>query len=392
MNIGYVCGAFPVITETFILNEIVDLIRRGHKVYVFSILPPKVNFIHREVSEFNLFKNNYYLPNPKKKLNQIRLIWKSIGLFGWEYPCESFKIKVLSIATAKYFSEVAKQLSIDILHAHFNDTSTHSAMLMSKKLEIPFTFTAHAVDIFVNPSVKALKERMDKSSAIITISDYNRDYLHQLTNIDKNKIHVVRACPSIEKFKSLKRNPEPFRILTIGRLIEKKGIKYGIMSIGELVKDYPKIQYLIVGSGQLQNELKLLVSQLSLQNNVKFLGNLDDGSLSDEFSKATIFILPCIRAENGDMDGIPVSLMEAMYLQIPVISTKVSGIPELIENNQEGFLVEPKDSKQLTHAIRTLLEDKSLREELGKYGRKKIIDKFNINKEVEKMIKIWAEI
>ena len=175
-------------------------------------------------------------------------------------------------------------------------------MLISGFTKIPFTFTAHASDIFIDPNVEALRERMRSASAVITPSYFNRDYLHDLTGISREKIHVVRACPIIDKFKGVKRKEKDFTITTVGRLVEKKGIKYGILAVKKLVKEYPEIRYRVIGSGPLENELKGLVRSLDLEKNVEFLGNLDDNSLIEELSKTTVFILPCVRAKNGDLD------------------------------------------------------------------------------------------
>jgi glycosyltransferase involved in cell wall biosynthesis len=263
-------------------------------------------------------------------------------------------------------------------------------MCISKLTGIPFTFTGHAFDIFVNPNAKVLKEEMENSSAVITPSYYNKNYLHELTGVNKDKIHVIRACPNIERLKSIiKREKDAFTILTVARLVEKKGIKYGILAIKGLIKEFPELQYRIVGSGPLENELKEVVKSLNLENSVKFLGSLDGDSLMNELNRATIFILPSVRAKNGDMDGIPVSLMEAMYLQIPTISTTISGIPELIENRKEGFLAEQKNIEQLANAMNFFLEDCDLRIKMGENGRKKIEKEFNIHKEIEKLLKIW---
>ena len=159
----------------------------------------------------------------------------------------------------------------------------------------------------------------------------------------------------------------------------------------EVVKEFPEVQYIIVGSGPQSAELKKLTKSLGLENNVRFLGAVDERTLMAEFSKAAVFILPCVKAKNGDMDGIPVSLMEAMYLQIPVVSTNISGIPELIENGKEGFLVEPKNVEQLANAIKILLQDEDMRTKMGKRGRKKIEEKFNIQKEVKNLERVWKE-
>lgn len=388
MKIGYVLISFPILSETFILNEIIELKKKRHKVTIFSVSSPKENIIQPEIKKFNLLEDVFYLPD-KKLVEKIESGLKSLGFFGRDHEVKNLREKILAIIAAKYFVEKAKNLKLDILHAHFNGISVQVAMLMSKKLDIPFTFTAHAFDIFINPNIKVLKKRMKNASAVITPSYYNRDYLYNLTGIDKEKIHVIRACTNIDKFETIKKNKD-VTILSGGRLVEKKGIKYGILSVKELIKDFPNIQYNVIGSGPLENELKNLISSLNLENNVKFFGSLDSNSVRNELSRATIFILPCVRAKNGDLDVCPLALQEAMLAKIPVISTNMGSVPELIENGKEGFLVKSRNVKQLVDSIKTLLENKKLRIKMGENGRKKIEKEFNIHKEIEKLLKIWS--
>jgi len=384
MRIGYILGQFPKLSETFILNEISELIRRGHDVYIFSLFNSKENIVQPEVEEYSLLERTYYPPSYHKLC--IELARFDRLLF---YRNRRKINKFYCIAVARHFSKIAEKLDLDVLHAHFANEPTFTAMLMSKLTGLSFTFTAHAFDIFINPDVKALRERMENASAVIAISEYNKKYLQSIYN--NNRIFVVRACPNLEKLNKIKRVPEQFRILTVGRLVEKKGIKYGILAMMKIVKEFPEVQYIIVGSGPQSVELKKLTKSLGLENNVRFLGAVDERTLMTEFSKATVFILPCVKAKNGDMDGIPVSLMEAMYLQIPVVSTNISGIPELIENGKEGFLVEPENVEQLANALKILLQDENMRTKMGKRGRKKIEEKFNIHKEVEKLERVWKE-
>lgn len=390
MKIGYVLGGFPVLSESFILNEIVELIKTGHEVHIFSLGKPLEGITHNEVDGYNLSEKNYFfkysllIEGLKSVLN-----FNFFKLFSFK---ETYLDKCSGIARANFFSEIIKGLEIDVLHSHFSNNPTFVNMCISKLTKIPFTFTCHAYDIFVNPDVKALRERMKNASAIMAISYYNRNFLHNLAKIEANKIFVIRACPNISKLKNVKRNEDDFTILTIARLVEKKGIKYGILAVKKLLKLFPEIKYRIVGSGPLERELRDIVHFLHLENNIRFLGNLDDKRLLDEFSRATVFILPCVKAENGDMDGIPVSLMEAMYMQIPVISTAISGIPELIENGKEGLLTEPKNIEQFSSALRILLEDKNLRRKIGAKGRKKVESEFNVHQEVAKLIDIWETV
>ena len=385
MRIGYILGQFPKLSETFILNEISELIRRGHDVYIFSLFNSKENIVQPEVEEYSLLERTYYPPSYHKLC--IELARFDRLLF---YRNRRKINKFYCIAVARHFSKIAEKLGLDVLHAHFANEPTFTAMLMSRLIGLSFTFTAHAFDIFIDPDVKALEERMENASAVIAISEYNKKYLQSIYN--NKKIFVVRACPNLEKLNKIKRVPEQFKILTVGRLVEKKGIKYGILAMKEVVKEFPEVQYIIVGSGPQSAELKKLTKSLGLENNVRFLGAVNERTLMAEFSKAAVFILPCVKAKNGDMDGIPVSLMEAMYLQIPVVSTNISGIPELIENGKEGFLVEPENVEQLVNAIKILLQDEDMRTKMGRRGRKKIEEKFNIHKEVEKLEKVWKEI
>ncbi|NMX21369.1 hypothetical protein C5S30_02805 [ANME-1 cluster archaeon GoMg4] len=387
MKIGYIVGVFPKLSETFILNEIAELVKGEHEVFIFSIFHPKESIVQPEVTEYNLLEKTYYAPSYLKLSLEVL---KPDSLFLYKH--KHILNKFYCIAVARYFSKIIKKLDLDILHAHFANEPTFTAMLISKLTGIPFTFTGHAFDIFIDPDVKALKERMENASAVITPSYYNKNYLHDLTGIDKDKIHVVRACPNIERFKEVKRDEDFPTILTVGRLVEKKGIKYGILAIKELVKEFPEIQYRIVGSGPLESELKELAKSLNLENSVKFLGSLDGDSLLDELSKATIFVLPCVKAENGDMDVCPLTLQEAMIAQTPVIATNLASIPELIENREEGLLIEPKNVEQLVKAISTLLEDESLRKRWGEKGLEKIEKDFNIHTEVEKLLRVWDEV
>ena len=388
MRIGYVLGAFPRLSETFILTEIVELIKRGHEVFIFSLSRPRESIIYPEVFEYGLMERVYYPPS----LLKLRLnIIKPTSLKLLAYRHRGIKAKFYSISYTNYFANMIKRLGIDVLHAHFATRPAFTAMLISKLSNIPYTFTAHAYDIFLNPDIHALKERMINALTTITISYYNRKYLSKITGISEDLIHVVRACPNLDRLNRIKRKEKEFIVLTVARLVEKKGIKYAIMAMKEVVKEFPKVEYRIVGTGPQEKELKDLVRSLGLERNVCFLGALSWEELSREYAKASIFVLPCVRAKNGDMDGIPVALMEAMYLQIPVISTRISGIPELVENYREGILTEPRSIKQLADALQLLLSDPKLRKDMGYRGREKILREFNIKKEVDKLLNIWKQ-
>lgn len=393
MNIGYVLGRFPTLSETFVLNEIVELVGRGHKVHIFSIFNPMENIVQSEVNEYNLLEKTYYPPS-YFKLGLELLKFDSLFFYKNQKRIDKFYY----IAVARYFSKIIEKLDLDILHAHFAKEPAFTAMLISKVTGVPFTFTAHAIDIFVNPDVKALRERMDNASRVVTESHFHKKYLRNLTGIDEKKIEVVHICPFLEKVNKIrkehrkKENEEWTNLITVARLVEKKGIEYAILAVNEIVSEFPNLQYAIIGDGPLKNNLKKLITKLKLESNINLVGALDNTSALEKVINSEIFILPCIKAKNDDMDGTPTALMEAMALEKTVVSTNISGIPELIENGKEGILAEPRNTEQLIKIIKILLEDEDLKVKMGENGRKKIENEFNIHKQIEKLLKIWSEV
>jgi len=390
MKIGYVLPVFPKLSETFVMNEIVELIHRKHEVNIFSISRSNEKIIQPEVKAYNVTARTHYLPF-LSKLAQTQMNLISPNGAGGRNSGLAMAQRLYCVVAARFFARIARQLDLDIIHAHFANQATYTAMLISKYAGIPFTFTAHAVDIFDSPDIDSLREKTAKASAIITISYFNKNYIHKLTGTDLKKIHVIRACV-LDKFKDFNRETQKGnrkQILTVARLVKKKGIRYGILAVKRLAEKFPDIEYRIVGSGPLRAELDSLVESLNLENNVRMLGDLDASSLMSEFGKATLFILPCVRTATGDMDGIPVSLMEAMRLGIPVISTSISGISELIENGRSGLLVEEKNVVQLAGAIEIILLKEDFAFRVGDEGSKKVEESFNIHKEVGKLLKVW---
>jgi colanic acid/amylovoran biosynthesis glycosyltransferase len=362
----------------------------GHEVKIFSLRSPFNEIVHPEVERYDLVDKTWYPFTLGNKAEKTMSFIKSLKA---PHLCSNNLESIIDRAAFRAkFDQIKKALRndhFDILHAHFNGESTLTAMRLSKKLEIPYTFTGHAIDIFANVDIQSLKERMQNSSRTITPSYYNSNYLQQITGISEEKIAIVRACTMLEKFRSILKKDKGNIILSVGRLVEKKGMEYAILGISELVSEYPEIKYRIIGSGPLENKLKSLVFSLNLQKTVTFLGSLDDHDYLEELKCASIFILPCIRAMNGDMDACPLTIQEAMIAKTPVISTRFASIPELIEHKKEGLLVNPKRPSEIADALRILLEDKRLRSKLGQNGRRKIEEEFNIKKEVPKLVKIW---
>ena len=230
---------------------------------------------------------------------------------------------------------------------------------------------------------------------MVTPSEFNKDYIIQETGCDPEKISIVRATIRLDKFcelPSIKNDNTKIKILAVGRLVEKKGFEYLIRAMQSVTKKNPSVFLNIIGDGELMADLKKLSFELGVAKSINFLGAQPNEVCMEELTTSDIAVLPCIIAEDGDMDVCPLTLQEAMAMSIPVISTTVGSVPELIENGKEGILVNPKDTTVLSDSIIKLSANSSLRNKMGKCGRKKIQKEFNIKKQVGHLIKIWSDL
>jgi glycosyltransferase involved in cell wall biosynthesis len=230
--------------------------------------------------------------------------------------------------------------------------------------------TIHAYDLYSPPDPRLLRLVARRVDRLLTISEYNRTQIRERLDVH-TPIDVVRVGIRPDKF-APSDGGRPGRLLTVGRLVEKKGIEYAIDAVADVASDHPDLEYHIVGTGEREERLRARIARHGLEDTVSLLGAVSDDRLVTEFDEAETFLLPCVVAADGDRDGIPVVLMEAMATCVPPISTRVSGIPELIDHRESGLLVEQRDVDALSDAIRELLENESLRGRLGETARETV--------------------
>lgn len=390
MKVAYVLGIFPKLSESFIINEIVELLKRGHDIQIFSYHLPKDYIRHEVFKEYSLLERTHYFSF--KGLFQINLIYfLKYFLTGLVMDLLDFKVSARILEfnlKAAYFAAVIRNSRVDLLHSHFTTTGSLSKRL-SEFLGIPYLLTAHAFDIYMSQK-NELRNVMEDARSIITISEYNKNYLQQDIGI-KNRIEVVRCGIDIEKFNPAFRSypDNKIKMLTVTRLVEKKGLEYLIKAIPIVLTEIKDIDLTIVGSGPLENHLKQVAKDLSVEEYINFRGGVSDSELKHYYENADMFILPCVIAGNGDRDGIPVAIMEAMAMELPIISTMVSGIPELVADGISGILVPQRDEAAIAVAILKLSKDKDLRHRMGENGRKIINKKYNIVSESKKLVNIY---
>ncbi|WP_075935953.1 glycosyltransferase, partial [Halosegnis longus] len=385
MNIVYYLGAFPKLSESFVLNEIYELEQNGHNVAVCALNNPNEDIVHEEFDELDVPIN--YIPTPSytdiTALASTKALHPRIlkGIFYRASP----KQHAANLFRAKRCINFVESLSWnpDHFHSHFATLSIFGAQYASDYYQVPFTITTHAYDLYKEPVGTYTSKLLQRANRVVTISEYNQEYIREQF-APETPIDIVRAGLKPEKFTPTE-GAEPGRILTVSRFVEKKGLSYALEAIELATEEVPELEYHIVGSGALKPYLVNKADQLGIEKNVVFLDNVSDQRLVTELDEAQCFLLPCVIAESGDRDGIPVVLMEAMAMKTPPVSTTVSGIPELIDHKKNGLLTEPRDPDATANALVMLLNNNSERAAYADCARKKIVSDFNIELETKKL-------
>jgi len=406
LSLGYITTELPALTTTFIYREIFELRKQGCKVELFSVWKPDTNEISEEARRL-MEEIHYIYPVGVLSLVLSQALWlftsplmylRTLALALSCNPEPPGKIvKKLKIIYHFFVSaHLAKKVCLkDIrhFHAHFAHSPTNIAMFTSGLLGITFSFTAHAMDIY--EYVFDLETQIREATFVNVISEYNKKYLIGKYGSEiESKLKVVYCGIDCSKYVPRAQsiaNTVP-RILTIARLVEKKGIEYLIEACNLLKLSGYNFRCQIIGDGVLKDELKKMIGILQLCDVVELIGAVSHDKIPELLTTADLFVLPCIIAVNGDRDGIPVSLMEAMALGVPVISTKLTGIPELIEHNQSGLLVPPKNSKQLAETIAFLIDNPERRKKFSQNARERILKDFNLQKNVSKLKSIFESV
>ena len=383
-RIGYIASLFPCWSETFILNEIIELEKNGVDITIFSLRSDLENFIQEETEPYlkktiygNLTKCIVYgvLHIALNPIIMISLFWMVVR--KKHRNLKELAKYIWCIFTGAYFAKVALSKKLSHIHAHFATYSAFTALVISRLTKIPFTFTAHAHDIFIDKTF--LKELTEEAEKVITISQYNKQYIiDYCKNGIADKIQVIHCGIKINgDIQNHRINNNTYTIVSIGRLTKMKGFEYLIHACSHIQGRIP-FKCHIIGDGPLRSELLKLITKLGLQKQVFLNGFIDNKKVKKILQDATLFTLPCIWDNIEGQDGIPLVLMEAMALGTPVIASAISGIPELIENEKTGLLVKPGDDKELAEKITRLINDKSLQERITQEARIKIENEFNI--------------
>ncbi len=398
-KIVYLLDNFPVLSETFIQQEALILEHQGLLLRLFSLSEPSasksaegawhgqtpVTYISHQ-SKLNLLAIavRRFLKTPG------RFLRTGILTFVHDYPWSA----IWCLLCGAYVSEKIEQQGITHLHAHFASRAASVAQVVYLLTGIPYSFTTHAYDIYLSRK-SALAYKMGMARFVITVSAYNQQYLEKL--VDQRigtRIHCIYLGVNLDSFPS-NANIAPTSgtvplILAVSRLVEKKGLLYLISACHILKNQGYDFICRIVGEGPQRRILEHKIRELALTDSVELLGAATHKQVIKMYQQATTVTLPCIVAKNGDRDGIPIALVEALYMGVPVVSTPVSGIPELISEEVNGLLVPPQDSRALAAALALLLDDPLLRCRLARAGRETVLERFDMAQNAQRLMRLFC--
>jgi colanic acid/amylovoran biosynthesis glycosyltransferase len=403
MKVAYFLSRFPKLSETFIIREICALRENGVDAQIFSVLPPPHTItMHTQVESLLpyvhyspyflslklILATLYFLFTAPQKYFQAlrRLVWQT-------YPePKTLLIALFLFPKSVYFAKQLKEQQIEHIHAHFVWINAVSAQVAADLLGLPISLHAHAWDIF-RRNQKCVKRQVDLATSIITVSEYHRQFLLSLSNNPDLDVRIVHYGLDPGEFMPIapKSNNRTVQILSVGRLVEKKGFEYLIEACTILTSKAIPYNCLIVGEGPDQG-LKQMIARPDFHGNVTLLGAKNITEIIELYQMSDIFAIPCVVANSGDRDGMPNVLLEAMAMQLPVVTTPVTGNPELVKDGVNGLLVPERDSQALANALERLIGNPGLRSKLGMAGRQTILEGFDIKSTSIQMLEIFEDL
>jgi glycosyltransferase involved in cell wall biosynthesis len=405
MNLVYVVNEYPTLTETFVYNEIIALKQLGANVWFYPLRTGSAFGFGTILNDWCLappishFLSGIYLLeklilNPLQSLKWIsQTVGKGAG---------SFKLNLrrfLSLAHAVRLCDVLlknlKNEQTIHLHAHFGGRTAEVCQFIKTIAGYQYSVTVHAADIYVADAPGLLENRLRNAAFVRCISNFGRQYLIEKNILsDSFPTEIIHSGIPVDDYVA-KTNQDFSQkvpiVLSIGRAVEKKGFKYLVEAAAVLRKtdDLRKVRWIVVGDGPLLKELRKFAVELGCDDIIEFPGALPQNKIKELYSQASMFVLPCVIAQDGDMDGIPTVLMEAMASKLPVVSTKISGIPELISDGISGILVDPYDSIRLAQAIQKILNCPSLAYHLACEGHRIVTEHFQAETQAKKLYKLF---
>ena len=391
-RVAYVLKMYPRYSETFIVNEILAHEAAGLDIEIFSLRSPVDTHFQDIISLVRSPVNYVPADTPRAAAFWSALggaaadlteLWSTIGEFAADEVGDVFQAVLLA--------QAARRKRITHFHAHFGTIATEVARIAGRLAGIPYTFTAHAKDIFHSSVSDAdMRRKLRDARAVITVSDYNLRYLRERHGKSASRVRRIYNGLDLARFPYSPRADRACDIVAVGRLVEKKGFGDLITACAILRDRGNPIVCRIIGAGELEVDLRESIRALALDESVVIVGPCPQGIVLDEMKRARILVVPCVEGCDGNRDGLPTVLLEAMALGTPCVGTPIGGIPEVIEHEETGLLSPAGDPAALADQIARLLGDERLRLRVSENARRRVEAEFDIHRNTARQRELFT--
>jgi colanic acid/amylovoran biosynthesis glycosyltransferase len=423
-KVGYIMSRFPKLTETFVLFEMIAVERLLGPVEIFPLVgrfssgkevagaslwrkfgdylrsPAKPEVMHAEAVPY--VSRGHYMP-----FWNLAILWANLlTVLGHPIMYLSTLFAVVretwrnsnflwgSIAMfpkCVYFARRVRRLGVNHLHAHFANHPATAAYIIHRLTQLPYSFTAHGSDLHRFKDM--LQEKVRRAKFIVAISNSNKEILvDHCGRSYADKIHVIHTGVDVEKFHppAIRQTSERTRVICVGTLHEVKGQAYLLRAAGILRDKQVPTEVHFVGDGRDYAMLKALTSELGLDSQVVFHGQKTRDQIIELLQSSDLLVAPSVQSSDGRKEGIPVVIMEAMACGLPVVASRISGIPELVSDDGVGRLVAPTDVSGLAAAIQAFAEDGKLREDVGIRARQRVVEQFSVVHSADRLSRLFC--
>ncbi|MEP1207807.1 MAG: glycosyltransferase family 4 protein [Rhizobiaceae bacterium] len=405
-RVAVVLKGYPRLSETFIAQEILGLQRAGLDMELVSLRHPtdsKRHPVHEEITAPVRYLPEYIHHEPRRCF----AAWLKARRLGGYKKARSIWLKDLwrdrtRNRVRRFFQALVAAAELDEeigwLYGHFIHTPGSVTRYTALMRELPYSISAHAKDIWTSPDWE-LSEKLNDAQWTVTCTKGGADHLASLAVNDK-AVKLLYHGLDLERFpppqttgaeRDGSDSSDPVQFLSVGRAVEKKGLDTLLKALAMLPANL-HWRWSHIAGGPLLAQLKQQSSDLGLSGKVEFLGSQAQSRVLQAYRDCDAFVLPCRIAGDGDRDGLPNVIVEAQSQMVPVISTPISGIPELIEDGHNGVLVEPDIPEKLAAALEALARDPKIRKDMGKKGMAIVHEKFNAANEINQLIDLMEQV
>lgn len=392
-RVAYLVKRYPRFSETFIVNEILAHEEAGLELAIYALRPP--NDTHFQDAIARVRAPVRTLPHTGLKAASF---WESLRSAQALLPnlhaglSDAWCDEVVDVYQGVLLARALHEGGVTHLHAHFGSLPATVARLAARFAGISYSFTAHAKDLYHDTvDREVLRGRHGERATIVAVSQFNRRFLIEECGFEPERVRCVYNGLDLDRYRYQPVTPRPRRIIAIGRLVEKKGFADLIEACAILRGAKSPFECRIVGTGPLEQDLRSLIERLGLAEQVQLTGPLPQEQTRHELVQSAVFAAPCVVCGDGDRDGVPTTILEAMALGVPCVTTDVTGIPEVVTHGTTGVVVPQYDPKALAGALEQLLDQQDHGAALAAAGRELIEERFDARKNTQQLREIFTD-